>query len=349
MQLKYLSTLLILLIFYACEQQQTVDNESWLIPKSEVRDGGPGKDGIPSIDNPIFIDAETADFLDPDDLIVGVKVGDDIRAYPHLILDWHEIVNDQLDDLALSLNYCPLTGTAIGWNRTIDGNTTTFGVSGLLYNTNLMPYDRLTNSTWSQMRLDCVGGELKGESADLYPVVETTWANWKKRYRNTKVLSTNTGFNRRYGQYPYGDYRTSNQLIFPVNNRDDRLNPKERVLGIIVENEVKVYRFESVSKEINNVIQDQIRNVDIVIFGSQQDNYLIAYEARTEDGTTLSFDAINGTEEAVAIDNEGNEWNLFGEAISGARKGQKLLSTKSYIGYFFSWGAFYPSLEIYEE
>ncbi|MEL6945943.1 MAG: DUF3179 domain-containing (seleno)protein, partial [Bacteroidota bacterium] len=204
MQLKYLSTLLILLIFYACEQQQTVDNESWLIPKSEVRDGGPGKDGIPSIDNPIFIDAETADFLDPDDLIVGVKVGDDIRAYPHLILDWHEIVNDQLDDLALSLNYCPLTGTAIGWNRTIDGNTTTFGVSGLLYNTNLMPYDRLTNSTWSQMRLDCVGGELKGESADLYPVVETTWANWKKRYRNTKVLSTNTGFNRRYGQYPYG-------------------------------------------------------------------------------------------------------------------------------------------------
>ncbi|MEM6697053.1 MAG: DUF3179 domain-containing protein [Bacteroidota bacterium] len=336
-----------LLLFAACEKT-TVESTSWLIPQNEIRDGGPGKDGIPSIDNPAFINVSDVDFLSDDDLVVGVKVEDEIRVYPHIILDWHEIVNDQLEDLALCLNYCPLTGTAIGWNRTIDGRVTTFGVSGLLYNTNLIPYDRLTDSNWSQMRLDCVEGELKGKSAELYPVVETTWKNWKISYPNSKVLSLNTGFNRQYGRYPYGDYRTSDQLIFPVSNNDNRLPAKERVLGIIVENEVKVYRFESVSKGVNNVIQEKVKDKDIVVFGSQQSNYLVAYEARTVDGATLNFTALDGDGEAVATDNEGNEWNVFGEAISGSRKGEKLFPTRSYIGYFFSWGAFYPQLEIYE-
>ncbi|MEM8528113.1 MAG: DUF3179 domain-containing (seleno)protein [Bacteroidota bacterium] len=166
MKLKYLNLIALLVLFYACEKESVPDTESegnWLIPQNEIRDGGPGKDGIPSIDNPEFVAVNDIDFLSEDDLVVGVKVGAEIRAYPHLILDWHEIVNDQLEDLSLALNYCPLTGTAIGWKSKIDGKVTTFGVSGLLYNTNLMPYDRLTNSTWSQMRLDCVEGELQGK------------------------------------------------------------------------------------------------------------------------------------------------------------------------------------------
>jgi len=381
MKLKYLILLAILLIFCACEKENIeeesvrvtnapiieVDNnceeeiafavrdkidaaagqEEWLVPQNEVRDGGPGKDGIPSLDNPNFVETKEVDFLNPNDLVIGVKMGDEIRAYPHIILDWHEIVNDQVCNLALALNYCPLTGTAIGWNRTIDGTLTTFGVSGLLYNSNLMPYDRLTESTWSQMRLDCVEGDLQGKNAEIYPVVETSWKNWKKNYPNSKVLSISTGFNRAYGRYPYGDYRTSDRLIFPVSNQDDRLHPKERVLGIVVDGETTIYRFESVSKESSSVIQDRVGNKDVVIFGSEEDNYLLAYKAQAEDGTALNFTTFKGTGEAVAVDNEGNEWNLFGEAVNGNRKGQKLLPTRSYIGYFFSWAAFYPDLKIY--
>lgn len=382
MRLEYFNLLAILLLFCTCERENIEDNTvrdsdapiveinndcedeidfairrsmdtatgqaSWLIPQNEIRDGGPGKDGIPSIDNPNFVETSRVDYLGDNNLVVGIKIGDEIRAYPHIILDWHEIVNDQLCNLAIALNYCPLTGTAIGWNRTINGTVTTFGVSGLLYNTNLIPYDRLTSSNWSQMRLDCVEGDLQGQNAEIYPVVETTWANWKKRYPDSKVLALSTGFNRQYGRYPYGDYRTSDQLIFPVNNRDDRLPLKERVLGIIANEKVKVYRFESVSKGVNNVIQDQISSTNIVVFGSQEDNYLVAYEGRAEDGTALDFTAFEGAGEAVAVDNEGNEWNVFGEAISGDRTGQKLLPTRSYIGYFFSWAAFYPDLQIYE-
>lgn len=179
-------------------------------------------------------------------------------------------------------------------------------------------------------------------------MVETTWSTWKKRYPDSKVLSLRTGFNRQYGRYPYGDYQTSNRLIFPVNNKDDRLHPKERVLGVIVGNKTTVYSFESVAKGTSNVIEDRVGNIDIVVFGSKQDNYLVAYEARLEDETVLSFTAVEGAEKAVAIDNEGNEWNVFGEAISGDRKGQRLMPTRSYIGFFFSWGAFYPDVEIYQ-
>ncbi|MEM9937151.1 MAG: DUF3179 domain-containing protein, partial [Bacteroidota bacterium] len=192
-------------------------NNSWLIPQELVFDGGPGKDGIPSIDNPAFISVNEVDFLDDNDLIIGFREGDVVRGYPHPILDWHEIVNDEVGNTKIALTYCPLTGTASGWNRVINGTETTFGVSGLLYNTNLIPYDRNTDSNWSQMRLDCVQGTLRGTAVDLLPVLETSWSTWKKLYPTAEVLSTNTGFSRNYSRYPYGDYRTNdNNLIFPV-------------------------------------------------------------------------------------------------------------------------------------
>ncbi|MEM0993462.1 MAG: DUF3179 domain-containing protein [Bacteroidota bacterium] len=336
------------LLSTACQRDE-VDigtNSDWLIPQNEIRDGGPGKDGIPSIDNPDFITVSEVDFLQDDDLVIAVKYGEEIRGYAHVILDWHEIVNDQKDDLALSINYCPLTGTAIGWNRMIAGRMTEFGVSGLLYNTNLIPYDRATDSNWSQMRLECVEGELQGTKAELHPVVETTWKTIKERYPETRILSLNTGFNRSYGRYPYGDYKTSSSLLFPVSNTDNTIFAKERVLGVIVEDATTVYQYFHFS-DAKTVLQDQVGDQEIVIFGSQTANYLVAYQAQTEGGDSLSFESVVDSDEAVAIDNEGNEWNLFGEAISGERKGQRLKTTRSYIGYFFSWAAFYPELEIF--
>ena len=120
---------------------------SWLIPNNQVFDGGPGKDGIPALVNPPMFDASQAIYLSDNDLVIGYKVGNDARAYPHKILDWHEIINDDINGKPVAIIYCPLTGTAIAWSRFIEGSVSTFGVSGLLYNTNLMPYDRAQTAT----------------------------------------------------------------------------------------------------------------------------------------------------------------------------------------------------------
>lgn len=326
----------------------------WLIADNQVRDGGPGKDGIPSVDFPEFSRVEDIDFMSDDDYVIGVKVGTEVRAYPHPVLDWHEIVNDEFTGQAdcktyLSINYCPLTGTGMAWNREIDGKVTTFGVSGLLYNTNLIPYDRASDSNWSQMRLDCVEGDLQGQRAETYPLLETSWKTWKELYPDSKVLNAETGFNRSYGRYPYGDYKTSDNLVFPVNVTDNRLPRKERVLGVIVDGEAKVYRFNSFTTlgEGNEMIEDNINDLPIVLVGNNPKGFIVAYQRTTVDGTLLNFEVIQNDKDVILADTEGNRWNLFGEAVAGPRTGERLLPTRSYIGYFFSWGAFYPNVEIY--
>ncbi len=322
----------------------------WLIPSSQVFDGGPGKDGIPSIDNPQFSSVNEISFLDPDDLVIGVKVGDEIKAYPHPIMDWHEIVNDNVGNLPLAITYCPLTGTAIGWEREVNGVLSTFGVSGLLYNTNLIPYDRATDSNWSQMLLKSVNGERIGTEIVTYPVVETTWETWQALFPDSKVLNLNTGFSRAYSRFPYGDYRTNDDfLLFPITNDDGRLPRKDRGLGVIVDGGTKFYHFDSFASAEVVVANDMINGVEVVVAGSQEQNFLVAYKSRLANGTLLEFSAIEQTSSAeVMTDQEGNRWNVFGEAVSGPRAGQRLEPTDSYIGYWFSWGAFYPDIEIYQ-
>lgn len=327
----------------------TPGTNDWLIPQDQVFDGGPGKDGIPSIDNPKFSNASEIDFLSDEDLVIGVKVGEDIRAYPHPILDWHEIVNDKIGGLPLAVTYCPLTGTAIGWKREVKGQETTFGVSGLLYNTNLIPYDRNTDSRWSQMLLKSVNGNLSGTEIETYPLIETTWKTWKQLFPNSKVLNTNTGFSRSYGVYPYGNYRTNNNfLIFPVTPEDKRLPQKDRGLGIIVENKAKFYPLNKFNSGSVSVEEDQFQGLDLVVVGSAEQNFIMAFDRRLPDGKILQFQAINQTGQAVVMkDDEGNEWNVFGEAVAGLRKGTQLKAVEGYIGYWFAWGAFYPNLEIF--
>ncbi len=218
--------------------------DGWLVPSNQVFDGGPGKDGIPSIDNPSFSPVSEVTFLGDNDLVVGVVNGDVVKAYPHRILDWHEIVNDDIGSKSLAITYCPLTGTAVGWDRMIDDVKTEFGVSGKLYNTNLMPYDRLTDSYWSQIGLNCVNGELLSRKIITSAVIETKWSTWKSMYPNSQVMNLNTGYSRDYTVYPYGDYITNNsKLIFPVTPKDDRLPAKQRVLGVLSNTVNKVYQY----------------------------------------------------------------------------------------------------------
>ncbi len=325
----------------------------WLVPVDEVFDGGPGKDGIPALEDPEMVSASEGSYLSESELVVGFKSGSDVRAYPHVILDWHEIINDTYPDQKLAITYCPLTGSATAWDATINGQPTTFGVSGLLYQTNLMPYDRLTNSTWSQMRLDCVNGELIGVEAQTYQVVETTWSTWKEMYPETKVNSMNTGFSRDYQRYPYvsgnQDYRTSNSFfLFPFSPNDNRLPAKDRVLGVIIGEEVKVYPIANLEDRVT-VIEDSFMGTFLVIVGDRTKNFIVAFESNTGEGPGLQLSAVQDRLPVVMEDTEGNEWSIFGEALSGPRTGARLKSTRSLIGYWFTFGSFYPTPEIFGE
>ena len=341
--IKIISLLTLALFLNSCD---TVDNADvsgdWLIPTDQVFDGGPGRDGIPSVDNPQFTNVNDASYLLDDDLVIGIKIGGTIRAYPHPILDWHEIVNDDISGQKTAITYCPLTGSAIAWKRNGVVSNSAFGVSGLLYNSNLIPYDRGSNSNWSQMRLQCVNGSLIGNEIETSKIIETTYKTWREMYPTSKLLSTNTGFGRQYGVYPYGGYKTNDDLIFPVSNEDNRLQKKERVLGLIADGQAMAFVINSFSSEIS------IKNVsfggdEFVVIGSSGKNFAAAYKRKLDDGTTLEFTLTQGGLPLVMMDNEGTKWNIFGEAIEGPRAGESLKQAKAFIAYWFGWAAFYPN------
>lgn len=320
---------------------------TWLVPQNEVFDGGPGKDGIPALENPAVSPATDIGFLTGSDLVIGFCENGVYRAYPHDILDWHEIINDELEGMPVAITYCPLTGTGIGWERMISGQQTTFGVSGLLYNTNLIPYDRLTDSKWCQISLKSINGNLIGEEIKTVPIVETTWQTWKAMFPESTVVNTKTGFSRNYGIYPYGDYKTNNnKLLFPVSPMDTRLPEKERVLAVVVNDKSKVYQrglFEGGTK----VITDQFENTDIVVIGNKEKNIIVAYE-NSLDGSPRQFAPATSTDApAYFKDDLGNEYDVFGSVISGPDVGKRLLPTNSFMAYWFSIGAFYPNAAIY--
>lgn len=211
--------------------------------KSVLQSGGPGKDGIPAIDNPQYESVNEANkWLLPNDVVFGMVLrqaqdGDFVAAYPQRILVWHEIANETIDGKQIVISYCPLTGTAIGYK----GRDSAFGVSGKLINSNLVMYDRKTNSYWPQMLGQAITGPAKGNALQEFPIVWTTWEKWKAKYPSTKVLSRKTGFLRDYSVEgdPYGSYVASNKgyyesdpVIFELTNEDKRLPPKTVVVGL---------------------------------------------------------------------------------------------------------------------
>jgi len=320
----------------------SAQDHPWLIPADQVLDGGPGKDGIPSIDDPTFLVPEQAQTMNDNELVVGYLTETGPRAIPHRILDWHEIVNDQVDGTPVAVNYCPLTGSALLWEASLSAADPTYGVSGLLYNSNLILYDRETDSYWSQMLAQAVRGPRAGEEAKRLPLVETTWGTWRELYPDTRVMSTDTGFSRNYDRYPYGSFRTDNSLIFPVSENDERLHRKTRVLGIQLDNYHRVYPIEAFTDETQVINQV---NEAYVVVGSAERNFAVAYSALLDDGTQLTFSVLDEGP-AVFEDNEGTHWNLFGQAIAGPREGEQLELLFSYTAYWFAWAAFYPGTEI---
>lgn len=323
----------------------------WLIPIGNVFDGGPGCDGIPSIDDPAFIGIDQVTYLQDQSLLLAVgDGGDEVKLYAHNVLDWHEIINDDVADNPLAIVYCPLTGTGIGWDRMVDGEATTFGVSGLLFNTNIIPYDRKTGSNWSQQRMQCVNGERTGERPRTTNLLELRWEDAKVLFPDALVTSDQTGSSRNYTSYPYGDYRTNNaNIIFPIDNPDERLGNKERVLGVIVDEAAKAYRFESFAAEGWSLIEDEFAGRQLVILGSRSPEAMVVFDRLQDDGTVLDLTMTDTEGTAALTDQEGNVWNILGTAISGPRTGQQLSAPTAMMGYWFGWGTFYPGLDIYTE
>jgi hypothetical protein len=222
------------------------DLDEPLVAEELIKRGGPPRDGIPSIDEPRFMAAAEADFLKADDRVLGLVIKNEARAYPLAILNWHEIVNDEFTGLTVIISFCPLCGTGMAFEPAPPVRE--FGVSGLLYNSDVLLYDRETGSLWSQIMAKAINGPLKGRSLKQLPLTHTSWQDWKTQYPDSRVLSTNTGFKRDYSKSPYGGYEKSNQIFFPVSASDQRFHNKEWVLGVNIGGIYKAYPFSELEK-----------------------------------------------------------------------------------------------------
>jgi hypothetical protein len=212
------------------------------IPLAQIVGGGPPKDGIPSIDRPKFISVSEAAalLLDTEPGLAFEHKGVS-RFYPFQILVWHEIVNDTIGGQRVLVTYCPLCLSGIVFDPTVQGERVEFGTSGKLWNSNLLMYDRKTNSLWSQILGEAVVGEMTGMRLPVLPSDQIRFGEWRKLHPDAQVLSRDTGRTRLYGQDPYGDYYTTPGTYFPVSKKDDRLAEKDFVLGIVVNGKAKAY------------------------------------------------------------------------------------------------------------
>ena len=236
------------------------------IPVDEILAGGPPKDGIPALSSPELIDALDATYLQPNDRILGIEIDGIARAYPISILNWHEIVNDQINDQQFAVTFCPLCGTGVAFSSNVAGKVTEFGVSGLLYNSDVLLYDKNTESLWSQIMGVAISGALVGEQLKPIPISHTTWRDWLAQHPDTRVLSTETGYARDYARNPYAGYEQSRQLYFGVNNKaPENYHPKEQVFGLEFDGVYKAYPFVELEKHGKPRFKDSVNGISVTI------------------------------------------------------------------------------------
>ena len=311
-----------------------------IIPLDKIKGGGPPKDGIPSIDNPVFTNVQDSQFMSDFDTVIGLEINGEVKAYPIFILVWHEIINDNVGGTPVAVTYCPLCYTNQVFERVIDGQVVEFGTSGKLYNSNLLMYDRLTESYWSQALGMAVKGELSGYQLDLIPFDVITWGDWKTLHPDTLVLTTDTGHIRSYTTDPYGSYYTEPRIMFPVEHRDDRMHPKEIILGFNQDGIYKAYKQNDI--ESNIIINDYIGEIPVMLVSLFSQNSR-AFE-RTLDDHVLDFVYVDNK----IIDTQTNsEWNYDGLSISGEYEGKQLERIPIEPGFWFAWVAFHPETDLF--
>ena len=268
------------------DEIQETDGVKHLIPLDQIVSGTVGKDVIPSIDNPKFDSVFAADtYLGDDGYGIDVEVAGEHRFYPYQILVWHEIVNEEFNGALLAITYCPLCFTGIVFDRSVGNTTHEFGVSGKLFDNNLLMYDRETESYWSQARGQAVVGDLTGTELEQYPSRIMSWGDWKEQYPDGLVLNRQTGAIRDYTYFPYGNYQNNQAIYFPLSHIDGRLASKEIVFGLEIDGESVAY----VESEIRAVeqIEDWLGGRPVVVLYDESQRAIVAYDAETEDDLVL--------------------------------------------------------------
>ncbi len=316
-----------------------------------VTSGGPPKDGIPSIDEPKFVAAGSARFLADDDVVFGLELGGEARAYPQLVLVWHEIVNDKVGGRPISVTYCPLTGSTVAFRGTsARGEALTFGTSGDLVNSNLLMYDRETDSRWPQILGQAIVGPSRGRRLEEIPLQWTTWRHWRRAHPDTRVLSTDTGFLRNYGDDPYGSYnplggyykRSSSDLFFPVLNDDSRFPRKDVFVGAKLAEVRLAVRKDVVRRE--RAVMARMGRSRVAFLHDPDLDDVRAYRAHAGGRALL---LAPGSERGRYVDEAtGSVLDARGGIVSGPLRGSELERVTSYDVMWFAWAAFFRDSKV---
>jgi hypothetical protein len=319
--------------------------------------GGPPRDGIPPIDVPKTVSISEADrFLSRREPVIAVDLNGRVRAYPIQILVWHEIVNDTLGGAPIAVTYCPLCNSALVFDRRVAGRTLTFGTTGNLRHSDLVMWDRQTESWWQQIDARAVVGKLTGTRLAALPAQTLSWEQFKRSYPGGDVLSRDTGFDRDYGSNPYTSYDRPDVDPFPYEGpRDTRLPPKERVVAVRSGSQAVVVPFGVLRRR--PVVTTEVAGQPIVIFyargvASPLDRARIAesrdvgtagaFDPRVR-GRSLSFRAARG---GFVDEQTGSRWNIAGQATDGPLRGRRLRQLQHDEQFWFTVAAFLPDAKL---
>jgi len=269
-----------LVVDFSTTDIQISDGVQHSVPLDDILSGGPPKDGIPSIDDPVFLSNDEADFLSDDEIGIMVDLEGEARFYPYSVLVWHEIVNDQIGDQAILVTYCPLCGSGIVFDPIVNDEVSEFGTSGKLWNSNLVMYDRQTDSYWSQILGEAIIGEMTGTRLDLLPSQIMKWSSFKSLHPEGQVLSTDTGYSRDYTRTPYSGYEDSISIFFPVDHSDDSFHPKAPAFGIEIDGVYKAYLQEYLE---DGEFTDELNGVELLVSYNQETQEFLIKRTDTDE------------------------------------------------------------------
>lgn len=330
------------------------------VPYTEILSGGPPKDGIAAIDNPKFVAVDDADeWLKDKEPVVLLRLEDDARAYPIQVLMWHEIVNDVVGDVPVVVSFCPLCNTAIAFESRLDDWVFDFGTTGRLRYSNLVMYDRQTETWWQQATGEAIAGELTGRQLKFLPAAIISWKEFKSSHSDGKVLSKDTGFSRDYGRNPYVGYDDIDRSPFLYQGppTDGRLRPMTRVVTVELNGETVAYPYNVLQKA--RVVNDTVGNEPIAVFwqkgtasaldkgsvASGRDIGAADTYSRELNGQVLTF---SYREQSIVDDQTGSTWNILGQAVKGELAKQRLTPVVNVNHFWFSWAAFKPATRVYQ-
>jgi hypothetical protein len=333
------------------------------VDPNDIISGGPPPDGIPPIDDPSFVAPADVTYLEDNEPVLAVEVDGIAKAYPIRIMTWHEIVNDRFGQTPIVVTYCPLCNTGIAFERpVIDGELLDFGTSGKLYHSNLVMYDRQTETYWAQATGQAILGDLVPAELDFVPARLMSWKDWLAAEPKGRVLSIDTGFARDYGANPYGGYDSGYPFLFD-GDVDPRLPGTTHVLGIAQGEEAIALPLEELAKIAHAgwaVTEVQVGRGDVVIFwkagtasaldagtiaGGRDVGAAVAYVPRAG-GKRLTFTTGEG---GIVDEQTGSVWSIDGRATDGPLRGTQLEVALAIPSFWFDWAAFHPNTEVWPE